>query len=260
MNMITVLLGATGLLLVVAVALSIGAMNKGTDADEIAKLKQEITALKAGEEQFALRPSGSALDSSSGPLTPVLAPDPVTLAPGPVSPAGGGPVANPGLTPPAPVSAETDVPELGEEDEIAKLEAELKSLEQENEILSTSNEETSNENKILKTEIGIAWQPLIAAEAKNAARVDTIRRATPQARVTQWSDEGGFAVIEILERDNVQTGTVLAIRRQTGIYGQVKVGQMYEAGQAAADPLPATFLGKDGVDIQPGDELIVPPL
>ena len=40
----------------------------------------------------------------------------------------------------------------------------------------------------------------------------------------------------------------------------MKIDQMYEAGQAVANPIVNTFLGEEGIDIQPGDELILPPL
>ena len=52
MNTITVLLGATGLLLVAAVALSFSAMNKKADSSEVAGLRAEIAALE--EQQRSL--------------------------------------------------------------------------------------------------------------------------------------------------------------------------------------------------------------
>ena len=59
MNMITVLLGATGLLLVVAVALSFGTMNNHTDKAEVARLKAEIAALQVQEQQLAAPAPGA---------------------------------------------------------------------------------------------------------------------------------------------------------------------------------------------------------
>ena len=253
MNMITVLLGATGLLLIVAVALSFGAMNRSTDVDEVAKLKQEIAALKL-EQQTAL-PTPAGYLPNLDPIAPAPVPVPVAPAPALTAQATGA-ISDPAPVPPA----TTDVPDLGNEDEIAKLEEELASLEKEKGELAVAKERVDQENKILKNEVGIAWQPMIEADAKNSARAQTIKKAMLQAQVTQWSNEGGFAVIEIRRPDSVQVGTVLAIRRQTGIYGQVKVDQMYEAGQAVANPIVPTFLGKEGIDIQPGDELILPPL
>ena len=54
MNMITALLGATGLLLVVAVLLAVMKMNGGSDEDEIQRLRAELDALNAQQGQFNL--------------------------------------------------------------------------------------------------------------------------------------------------------------------------------------------------------------
>jgi len=65
-------------------------------------------------------------------------------------------------------------------------------------------------------------------------------------------------VISLQRPENVQVGTVLGIRRNGGLLGQLKVAQVYtNEGMATADP--HIFPG-GSVDIEPGDELIVPPL
>ena len=76
------------------------------------------------------------------------------------------------------------------------------------------------------------------------------------ARVTEWSPENGFAVIEIMRPDLVDLNTELGIRRNSGIAGRLQISQMYEGGKAIADPVPGTFPG--GLNVLPGDELIVP--
>lgn len=65
---------------------------------------------------------------------------------------------------------------------------------------------------------------------------------------------GGFVTFEVLMPDQVQTGAIIAIRRKTGILGQLKVSQV-EADGAIANPMPGFG------PIQPvlGDELILPP-
>ncbi|MFP6881419.1 MAG: hypothetical protein VCA34_10740, partial [Roseibacillus sp.] len=68
MNMITVLLGATGLLLVVAVAMAFGTMNSQTDKPEVARLKAEIAALQAQEQQLAAPAPGALLPPHPTPL------------------------------------------------------------------------------------------------------------------------------------------------------------------------------------------------
>lgn len=65
---------------------------------------------------------------------------------------------------------------------------------------------------------------------------------------------GGVITLDILMPEQVQQDTVLAIRRKTGILGQIKITQV-EGTQAAA----ATMPGFGQVQPLAGDELILPP-
>lgn len=67
-------------------------------------------------------------------------------------------------------------------------------------------------------------------------------------------DGGGFATIQLHMPENVQPGTILAVRRKTGILCQLKVSDITPEG-AIANPLP----GFGNVRPEPGDELILPP-
>jgi cell division protein FtsB len=248
MNMITVLLGATGLLLVVAVALSFGAMNNHTDKAEVARLKAEIAALQVQEQQLA----------APGALL-TLHPTPLALAP--AAPVGldssGSPAPNP--APFAVPPNNDDVPPIGDEAAIAKLEQEIRDADQKFAELALKTEGVELENKVLKQEQDLISNPTIKADRKNRARASTIRAALLQARVVQWAEDG-FAVIDV-HRDDLQVGTILAIRRQTGIYGQLVVDKLYpEEGQAIANPVKGTFPTGGKPDVQPGDDLIIPPL
>lgn len=268
MNMITVLLGATGILLVVALALSIGAMQGDSSTEEVEKLKLEIAALKAAGELSSSTGSPGSGSFPSAPIPPAAIPAPAPEPfPAPVQPA---PAETPIASNPDPVfptapADSANVPTTdGEDTSVADLVAEIEESERRHreEELRAENERLRQDNQILKNEVGVAWQPKIAADTKNMARAETIKNAMLLARVTQWHDgeQDNFAVIEVLQPDAVQVGSVLAIRRQTGIYGQVKVVHIYPGGQATADPVVNTFLGKEGVNVQPGDELILPPL
>jgi hypothetical protein len=251
MNMITILLGATGLLLVVAVVLSFGVLDSGAEGEEADKLKSEIAALRATD----------LLASQEGLFDPAPAtPYPAALLPSPrINPIGSSYDGAASLPPPS-SDSNLDVADLIAAEEAVDLEAEMIAIEEENLELAAEKNRLEKENQILKNEVGVAWQPMIIADAKNMARAETIKSAMLLARVTEWDDENGFAVIDILNPDLVQTGSVLAIRRQTGIYGQITVDQMYPGGQAVANPVINTFMGEEGVDVQPGDELILPPL
>lgn len=65
---------------------------------------------------------------------------------------------------------------------------------------------------------------------------------------------GGFVTFDVLMPEQVQTGTILAIRRKTGILGMLKVSDVTAEG-AIANPLP----GFGPVNPAVGDELILPP-
>ena len=73
-------------------------------------------------------------------------------------------------------------------------------------------------------------------------------------RVREYVAESGFITFDILMPEQVQNGTVLALRRKTGILGQFTVSDVTPEG-GVADQLP----GIGRIDPKPGDELILPP-
>ncbi len=88
-------------------------------------------------------------------------------------------------------------------------------------------------------------------------RARMISEALLMGRVNEYVEDpqyGGFVTFDILMPEQVQVGTVLAIRRKTGILGLLKVSQV-EFDGAVANPLP----GFGPVSPQVGDELILPP-
>ncbi|MEY3394509.1 MAG: hypothetical protein RL346_745 [Verrucomicrobiota bacterium] len=88
-------------------------------------------------------------------------------------------------------------------------------------------------------------------------RARRIRDALLIARVSEvvdHSEVGNFVIIEIIMPDLVKAGDVLAIRRNSGILGRLKVTEISPDG-AIASPLP----GFGPMVPQQGDELIIPP-
>ena len=84
-----------------------------------------------------------------------------------------------------------------------------------------------------------------------------IAQALLIGRVKEYVEDaqyGGFITFDILMPEQVQVGTILAIRRKTGILGQLKVSDVSAEG-GIANPLP----GFGPVQPQVGDELILPP-
>jgi hypothetical protein len=65
---------------------------------------------------------------------------------------------------------------------------------------------------------------------------------------------GDFITFDVLMPEQIQVGTIVAIRRKTGILGQLKVSDVTTEG-AVANPLP----GFGPVKPVAGDELILPP-
>jgi hypothetical protein len=92
-------------------------------------------------------------------------------------------------------------------------------------------------------------------KSKDDRRVRVINEAMRIATVKEWVEDpqfGGFAVLNVESVDNVQSGTVLAIRRNGGILGKLEVT---EVGIDGAVANPVTAFGE--VKPQPGDELIL---
>ena len=96
-----------------------------------------------------------------------------------------------------------------------------------------------------------------AKPASNDRRANLIKSALVMASITEYDNINKIAGVEILRVGNVNTGDVLGIRRNSGIIGRLTIG-MIDRNQGVADPLPGSFMGGT-IDIQPGDELILPP-
>ena len=232
MNMMSVLLGATGLLLVAALVLSFGSMSNdlrgGPSQKEIAALRTEIEVLRAAESELRLLRQQRA--TGAAPAANIYAPAPVV---------------------PATHAAEDANREAENTAEIAALKQELADAKDE----AAKNEKQA---EIYKDEAGMAWQEKIENNDTNQRRARIIKDALLIATVAEWSEADGFVVINITRHESAQEGTVLAIRRNTGVIGQIKISGLYPDG-AVADPMPGSFPGGT-IDIQPGDELIIPPM
>jgi hypothetical protein len=93
------------------------------------------------------------------------------------------------------------------------------------------------------------------SKSKEARRVRVINDAMRIATIKIWQEDeqlGDFAILSIDSPDNVQAGAVLAIRRNGGILGKLRVSEVTIEG-AIANPI--TNFGE--VQPLPGDELIL---
>ncbi|MFT4176401.1 MAG: hypothetical protein QM627_07060 [Luteolibacter sp.] len=153
-------------------------------------------------------------------------------------------------TPVAPPPSATD----------AQLEAMREELARKEEDLRKLNEEKSKAERDASTyrdEAGFVGQRALESSDANLRRGRLIHDALLIARVREYAEDpnfGSFVTIDVIMPENVQVGTILAIRRNNGILGQLKVSDVTPEG-AIANPMP----GFGQVKPQAGDELILPP-
>ena len=216
-NTMTILLGATFALLLAAVVLSFQNMNEGVrnaSPDELTRLRGQIDQLRMEQDRLQLEKQ----------LQDVRA--------------------NP-------------VPQVSSVSELEKMKAELAIKEAEIAILADQRNDAEKKADTYRDEAGLIGQRDLEKNDNELRRARMIRDALLIARIQEYvtdAELGGFATIEIVMTEHVQVGTILAIRRNTGILGKVKITDISAEG-AIASPMP----GFGPVEPQPGDELIIPP-
>ena len=220
MDTMKLLLGATVALLLGAFAMSWKGMNNGvnnTSPDEIARLKKQVTELRQEQENLEIQRKLQQLKT-----TPAPAPTPTTNAA-----------------------------------EIEAMKAQLEALKAADEKNAADKGKTKRDDKITRDEAGLISQRELEKGDAELRRARMIGEALLIGRVKEYVEDaqyGGFITFEILMPDQVQTGTILGIRRKTGILGQFKVSEV-SAGGGVANPLP----GFGPIQPKVGDELILPP-
>ena len=90
--------------------------------------------------------------------------------------------------------------------------------------------------------------------ASEVDRAQAIKSAPPVARIAEWVVDGGFGIAEVLDPAVVKKDAILCVRRNSGILGRLKIGEVTPEG-AIANAM-ARFPGPKP---EPGDELIVEP-
>lgn len=225
MDTMKILLGATIALLLAAVVLSWKKMqedNRNVSPEEITRVEQQITQLRLEQERLKAEKQLRDIRSEVSPVA--------TSAPAP---------------------APDKVIEL--ENKLAETEARLAAAE-----ADTSKAE--RDASVAQDEAGLIAQRDLESRDRDLRRARQISQALLIATVTEFVEDenlGSFAVIAVQRPENIQAGTVLDVRRNTGILGKLKVGEV-SGNEAIANPIPESFF--DGrVEIQPGDELIIPP-
>lgn len=117
--------------------------------------------------------------------------------------------------------------------------------------------DAERDKKLQQSEEGLMEQRNVEKNDGELRRARLIADALLMGKIQEYVKDpsgGSFVTFQILMPEQVQVGTILAIRRKTGILGQLKVTDVQTEG-AIANPLP----GFGPVEPAPGDELILPP-
>jgi hypothetical protein len=213
----TILLGATFALLLAAVVLSFQGMNEGVrnaPQDEIDRLRSQVDQLRIEQDRLQLEKQLQQIRS------------------------------NP-------------VPETAGPSDIEKMKAELAAKEAELTKLADEKADAEKKAETFRDEAGFIGGRELEKSDNELRRSRMIRDALLIGRIKEYvvnPEIGGFATIEVIMPEQVQTGTILAIRRNTGVLGRVKVTDVSAEG-AIASPMP----GFGMVPPQAGDDLIIPP-
>ncbi|MEY3895473.1 MAG: hypothetical protein RLZZ214_992 [Verrucomicrobiota bacterium] len=219
MDTMKLLLGATIALLLGALAVSWQGMNTGvknTPPDEIARLQKQIKELRAEQDNLKMQRDLQMLRSE------------------------------PVQTPAAASALELEAMKL----QLAQNKRALEEME----LLKESEK---RDQKVAQDEEGLLAQRGLEGKDGELRRARMISEALLIGRVKEYVEDaqyGGFITFDVLMPEQVQTGVIVAIRRKTGILGQLKVSDVTVEG-AIANPLP----GFGPLKPQVGDELILPP-
>jgi hypothetical protein len=218
MDTMKLLLGATVALLLGALAMSWQGMNRGikdTSPDEIARLKKQVAELRQEQDKLQLEKQIQQLK------------------------------ATPAATP---TSNAADIEAMK-----TQVEANKTALA----LIEAEKGKTKRDAKVAQDEEGLLSQRDLEKGDNELRRARMIGDALLIGRVKEYVEDaqyGGFITFEIAMSEQVQVGTILAIRRKTGILGQFKVSEVAADG-GIASPLP----GFGPVQPKVGDELILPP-
>lgn len=140
---------------------------------------------------------------------------------------------------------------------VEDLKAQLAEREAALQALSEEKDKADRKADNFREEAGQIAQREAEKHDQEGRRARLITQALLKARVKEYVEDpqtGAFTIVEILMPDQVNVGDILAIRKNSGLLGQVKVTEITPEG-AIASILPGFGIAKP----QAGDELITPP-
>ena len=220
MDTMKLFLGTIIALLLAALVMSWNGMQQGvknTSAEETQRLSKQIEALKAEQDRLALERQLLQQNTALAVAPPIAPPAPDTEA----------------------LKAQVDA----NSQQLALLAAEKEKAERDAKLAAGEN--------LLLAGRKMEEQNTLMREARLISQALLVGKITEYVEDAQY---GGFVTLQVLMPEQVQQGSILAIRRKTGILGQIKVTSI-EGGEAVASPLP----GFGTIPPEAGDELILPP-
>lgn len=140
---------------------------------------------------------------------------------------------------------------------VDKIKAELAAKEAEIEALAEDKLNAEKKASTFQDEAALIGQRELEKGDNELRRARLIRDALLIGRVTEYIDDaqvGGVAAIQVLMPELIKAGDILAIRRNTGILGKLKITSVSADG-AIGSPMP----GFGPVVPEAGDELIIEP-
>lgn len=149
------------------------------------------------------------------------------------------------------------VPEVSSPSEIQRMKDELAAKEAEIAALAAQKSEAEKKANTYLDEANLINNRENEKSDDELRRARLIRHALLIGRVTEYHNDpqvGGFVIIELAMPDLVETGKILAIRRNSGVLGKIKITEINADG-AIGSPMP----GFGTVPPEVGDELIIPP-
>jgi hypothetical protein len=218
MDTLKILLGATVALLLGALGVSLynqKGSSPSAESLETAQLKREIEELRLQQDRLEFERQRIALQQANAQAPAIVAPVAATPA--------------------------ADVAAMQEQ--IAQLQAD--------------KEKAERDAETFEKEAVLIGGRAIESRDKEARRARLISQALLIARVKEWVESpeaGTFATLEVVMPENVQPGTILCLRRNTGILGRLRVDDVSIEG-AIANPLTPFTETRPQV----GDELILEP-
>jgi biotin carboxyl carrier protein len=218
MDTLKILLGATVALLLGALGVSLyNQKASSTDSESLqtAELMRKIKELELEQDRLQIEKQRLALQHAAAQAPPVAAP--VAQPPG----------------------------------------AEMESMKEQIALLQAEKEKAERDAQTADREAAFVGGKVLESRDKEARRARLISQALLIARVTEWVESpeaGTFATLEVVMPENVQPGTVLCLRRNTGILGRLRVDDVSIEGAIANPITPFTETRP-----QAGDELILEP-